>query len=97
MVTVADLLNRVRQEYTEMPGLVLTSRQAGRLWNLDPGMCEALLSRLVHEEFLSQTRGGAYLRRGQVCQKSQNSIPTSSSNITINSATASRSFRCRSR
>ena len=65
MLTVAnELLNRVKHEYVEMPGLVLTSRQASRLWNLDVGVCEVLLSALVREDFLSQTRGGAYLRRG---------------------------------
>jgi hypothetical protein len=64
-VTVAtELLNRAKQEYLEMPGLVLTSRQASRLWNLDAVVCQALLSALVHEAFLSETRGGAYLRRG---------------------------------
>jgi hypothetical protein len=67
MTTVAnDLLNRAKQEYVEMPGLVLTTRQASRLWNLDAAVCQALLSTLVHEQFLSQTHGGAYLRRGSV-------------------------------
>jgi hypothetical protein len=64
MVTAAQLLNRARQEYLEMPGLVLTTWQASRLWGLDPGMCEVLLSTLVREEFLSLTRDGAYLRTG---------------------------------
>lgn len=64
MITVAQLLNRAKQEYLEMPGLVLTTRQASRLWGLHPGMCEALLSKLVQEEFLSRTHNGAYLRRG---------------------------------
>jgi hypothetical protein len=59
-----DLLNRAKQEYVEMPGLVLTIRQASRLWNLDTGVCHTLLSTLLREEFLSQTRDGAYLRRG---------------------------------
>jgi hypothetical protein len=65
MMTVEDeLLNRAKQEYLEMPGLVLTSRQASRLWNLDAVVCQALLSALVHEAFLSETQDGAYLRRG---------------------------------
>ena len=65
MTTAAnDLLNRAKQEYVEMPGLVLTTRQASRLWNLDTAVCQALLSTLVLEEFLSQTPGGGYLRRG---------------------------------
>ena len=65
MTNVAnDLLNRARQEYLEMPGLLLTTRQASRLWNLDAGVCQALLSALVDEKFLSETRAGAYLRCG---------------------------------
>ena len=59
-----EVLNRAKQEYVEMPGLVLTIRQASRLWNLDAGVCHTLLSTLLREEFLSQTRDGAYLRRG---------------------------------
>jgi hypothetical protein len=67
-----DLLNRAKQEYVEMPGLVLTVRQASRLWNLDAGVCHALLSTLLREEFLAQTREGAYLRRdsGNSCLRS---------------------------
>ena len=58
----SDLINRVKQEYLEMPGLLLTTRQASRLWNLDADVCQALLSSLVHQKFLSETRTGAYLR-----------------------------------
>ena len=60
-----DLLNRAKQEYLEMPGLLLTTRQASRLWNLDAGVCQDLLSSLVHEQFLYETSGGAYLRRAE--------------------------------
>jgi hypothetical protein len=59
-----DLVNRIRMEYLEMPGLALTSGQARRMWNLDPALCDAVLSTLVREEFLSETRNGAFLRRG---------------------------------
>jgi hypothetical protein len=62
MLTAAQLLNRAKQEYLEMPGLVLTTRQASRLWSLDPGVSEALLSALVREGFLARTEGGSYLR-----------------------------------
>ncbi|MEO8678329.1 MAG: hypothetical protein ABI665_04740 [Vicinamibacterales bacterium] len=65
MTNVAsELLNRVKQEYLEMPGLLLTTRQASRLWNLDADVCQALLSALVHQKFLAETRAGAYLRCG---------------------------------
>jgi hypothetical protein len=57
------LLMRIRGEYVEMPGLRLTSRQAGRLWNLDQAACEEILATLVQELFLSRTSDGAYLRR----------------------------------
>jgi DNA-binding IclR family transcriptional regulator len=65
MITIAeDLLNRAKEEFREMPGLLLTTRQASRLWNLDASVCQSLLSTLVHEKFLSQTHAGGYLRRG---------------------------------
>ena len=64
MTVANELLNRAKQEYLEMPGLVLTPRQASRLWNVDAVVCQAPLSALVHEAFLFETHGGAYLRRG---------------------------------
>ena len=62
-IELQELVNRIRMEYLEMPGLALTSGQARRLWNLDPALCDAVLSTLVREEFLSETRNGAFLRR----------------------------------
>ena len=58
-----DVVERVRMEYLEMPGLALTSCQAGRLFNLDAGVCEDILSRLVQEGFLSRSVSGRLLRR----------------------------------
>jgi hypothetical protein len=55
------LLNRVRAEYREMPGLCLTFPQAQRLWSLDPGTCSAVLGILVEEGYLRESRAG-YLR-----------------------------------
>jgi hypothetical protein len=69
------LLMRIRMEYVEMPGLRLTSRQAGRLWNLDQPACEDILETLVRERFLSQTRDGAYLRRDTGCHRSPDLPP----------------------
>ena len=63
MIVPGELLNRAKQEYVEMPGLALTISQASRLWNLDVGTCEALLSSLEREHFLSRTRSAAYVRR----------------------------------
>src|SRR5262245_49598842 len=58
----ADALRRVRGEYTEMPGLRLTSAQAQRLWGLDRASCDALLGALVEAKFLFRTRDGAFVR-----------------------------------
>jgi len=57
-----DDLRRVRGEYTEMPGLRLTTAQAQRLWNLDRAACDALLGALVDSKFLFRTRDGAFVR-----------------------------------
>jgi hypothetical protein len=56
------LLAQIRAEFLEMPGLHLTLRQAGRLWNLDPLTCDVALRILVDERFLGRTRLGAFRR-----------------------------------
>ncbi len=56
------LILRVRSEYSEMPGLKLTLRQAQRLWALDERTCESLLDSLVHDGFLIRARDGSYVR-----------------------------------
>ena len=46
------LLQRIRCEFTEMPGLQLTVAQASRLWNTDAATSVALLDALVETRFL---------------------------------------------
>src|SRR5437870_7184149 len=70
-----ELVNRVRQEFLEMPGLVLTCGQASRLWNLEIAVCEALLGVLVREGFLFRREGGAFLRRGSGGRRAPNNRP----------------------
>lgn len=60
-----DVLRRVQGEYTEMPGLRLTTAQAQRLWGLDRAACDALLGALVDAKFLFRTRDGAFMRSDQ--------------------------------
>ena len=57
-----EVLRRVQGEYTEMPGLRLTTAQAQRLWGLDRAACEALMGALVDAKFLFRTRDGAFVR-----------------------------------
>ncbi|MGC4081052.1 MAG: hypothetical protein QM736_02810 [Vicinamibacterales bacterium] len=45
-----------------MPGLRLTEPQARRLWALEPSLCSAVLTELVENGFLLQTRDGAFVR-----------------------------------
>jgi hypothetical protein len=60
--TPTTLLDRVKAEYRELPGLQLTPWQAQRLWGLDQVQCDAILKALVDEAFLRRTRNGCYAR-----------------------------------
>jgi hypothetical protein len=57
-----DLLQRIRSEFAEMPGLRLTEPQARRLWGLDRAACEQILTSLLEARYLFRTRDGAYMR-----------------------------------
>jgi hypothetical protein len=61
-VAFAALVERVRNEFLEMPGLRLTLPQAARLWGLDVGSCEAIVDVLVQCEFLRRTPSGTVAR-----------------------------------
>jgi hypothetical protein len=56
------MVERVRGEYLEMPGLSLTERQAQRLWQLEEEACRRLFEALVESGFLRQTSRGGYVR-----------------------------------
>jgi hypothetical protein len=49
----AQLLNRVRAEFREMPCLRLTCRQAQRLFGIRPDVCERVFATLVEEGTLT--------------------------------------------
>jgi hypothetical protein len=58
-----QMMQRVRREYEELPGLRLTRWQAQRLWRLDPRECELVLTSLVRSAFLIESRDGTFARR----------------------------------
>jgi hypothetical protein len=62
MSPMPSLLNRVRSEFIEMPGLRLRIEQAQRLWNLDRQVCEHVLQSLVETNFLRQYGDDGYSR-----------------------------------
>ena len=56
------LVDRVRGEFIEMPGLQLTMAQASRLWGLDIPSCRNVVDVLVESAFLRWTAGGKIVR-----------------------------------
>ena len=59
---LAALLQRVREQYREMPGLTLTKRHAALLFGVAPSVCAAMLRALVMENFLSRADDGLFVR-----------------------------------
>jgi DNA-binding IclR family transcriptional regulator len=57
------ILQRIRAEYHEMPGLRLTREQAQRLFGLPEPTCTRLLDTLVADEQLTCRPDGTYVRR----------------------------------
>ena len=57
-----QIVQRIRAEYLEMPGLRLTPSQAQRLCGMDPATCRAVLKALVDLHFLRANDDGTYGR-----------------------------------
>jgi hypothetical protein len=57
----STVLNRIRSEFREMPGLRVTLAQAARLWHLDPRVSESFLDALVVDGLLRRNADGAYV------------------------------------
>jgi hypothetical protein len=57
-----QLLERIRGEFLEMPGLAVTPTQAQRLWAISADLCADVLGELVRAEFLVRLRDGRYAR-----------------------------------
>ena len=62
MTTIDDVVNRLRAEFLEMPGLRLTSAQVQRLCGVEKTLCQRGLDSLVETKFLSVKPDGAYGR-----------------------------------
>jgi hypothetical protein len=62
------ILQRIRSEYTEMPGLSLKPEQVQRLCGVDRAVCEAALAMLVESGFLSMRADGAYGRFTEIAR-----------------------------
>ena len=63
MSALSSVVERIRAEYVEMPGLSLHVLQAARFWGLSRTMAEQALSALVDSRFLLRDKNGSYRRR----------------------------------
>jgi hypothetical protein len=62
MRTIQEVMNRLRAEYLEMPGLLLTPSQVERLCGIERTICRLVLDELVNEKFLCTKSDGRYAR-----------------------------------
>jgi hypothetical protein len=56
------VLERIRAEYLEMPGMKLTTQQLQRLCGVEEPMCAGVLDSLVRAKFLCLNPDGTYVR-----------------------------------
>jgi predicted RNA binding protein YcfA (HicA-like mRNA interferase family) len=59
---IPQVLQRIRGEYVEMPGLALKAAQVQRLCGVDAATCREVLTTLVETGFLSMRPDGSYGR-----------------------------------
>jgi hypothetical protein len=65
-VVILKLVQRLREEFEESPGLRVTIDEGARFWGLDEDVCEVVLSQLVVDGFLTAApvwRGGRVFLR----------------------------------
>jgi hypothetical protein len=63
LTQIDDVVELIRMEYSELPGLRLTFWQAQRLWHLSGEVCARALNTLTESHFLTRTEDGAYVRQ----------------------------------
>jgi hypothetical protein len=63
LANLEPVLQRIRGEFLESPGLRLTHWQFQRLWNLDADQARQLIEKLLQTRFLRGARDGTLVRR----------------------------------
>ena len=61
-MNVEAVTRRVRAEFEEMPGLVLTENQAAKLFGIEQKVCRDVIDSLIDESYLRKTRSGTITR-----------------------------------
>ena len=65
----AAAVDRVLDDFNEMPGLELTLPQAVRLWNMGPDDCRFAVDALVDAGFLKWTARRTLVRTGRAVRR----------------------------
>jgi hypothetical protein len=61
-ISARQMLERIRAEYLEMPGMRLTAEQVQRLCGVDASVCQLVMDSLVAMKFLCVHPDGTYAR-----------------------------------
>ena len=64
-MNVTRVIDRVRAEFNEMPGMTLTVPQALKVLGLAEELCRSVVEQLVSAEYLRKTESGAVTRAAQ--------------------------------
>jgi hypothetical protein len=62
-IRLQSVVQYMRGEFLESPGLRLTRKQIQRLWNLDTEDCRVAVQNLLDVRFLREGRDGTFVRR----------------------------------
>jgi len=57
---LVNLVQRIREEFEEAPGLRVTVTEAARFWGLDAETCGHVLAQLLASGFLARGGDGRY-------------------------------------
>jgi hypothetical protein len=82
-MSFSDVVDRVRTDFVEMPGLELSLPQAVRLWMLGMDDCRYVIDALVDAGFLTWTARRTIVRTGRELGVGRHSQPA---NISVRTA-----------
>lgn len=70
-----EAFERIRAEFSEMPGMRLTPEQVERLSGVDRVVCRCVLDDLVRSKFLNRLSNGSYGRVSETSITASQSSP----------------------
>ena len=61
-ITLMKLVQRIREEFEEFPGLRVTVSEGARFWAIDEATCEQVLAYLLSVRFLTRSGDQRYVQ-----------------------------------